>query len=65
MIVHYDSLREQIQQTDEKYTCTIPKWLIILMTILEALIIGTGITVFLYCKYKHTPNYSKISSIFG
>ena len=63
-MVNYDSLREQIQQIDENYLYSMPTWLIILTTVLGILIIGTGITVFLYCKYKHTSNCSKSPFIF-
>ena len=54
-MVNYDSLREQIQQIDEKYPYSMPTWLIILITVLGTLIIGTVITGFLCCKLKHKP----------
>ena len=53
MMVNYDFLREQIQQIDKNYPYSMPTLLIILIKELGTLIIGAGITVFLYCKYTH------------
>ena len=63
-MVDYDSLREQIQQIDEKYPYSKPTWLIILMTVLGTRMVGARSTIFFYFKYNNTPNHSKTSSIF-
>ena len=61
MMVNYDSLMEQIQQIIENYPYSMSTWLIILITVLDTLMIGTGITVFLCCKYKGTSDQFKAS----
>ena len=58
-MVNYDSLREQIQQINEKYPYSMPTSLILLITELGIPMIGTRITIFFYCKYKNTSNCSK------
>ena len=49
---------------DEKYSYSIPTWLIILITVLVTLMIETGITIFLYCKHKNAPTHFKSLPIF-
>ena len=64
-MVHYDCLKEKLQQSDENYPDSMPTtWLIILITVLGTLTISAWITSFLYCKYKYTLNHFRTSSIF-
>ena len=48
---------------NENYPYSMPTWLIILITALGTIIIGTGIRFFLCCKYKHASNHSEAFSI--
>ena len=41
-----------------------PIWFMNLITVLGTSMIGAGITIFFYCKFKHVPTHSKTSSIF-
>ena len=58
---NYGSFREQIQLIDENYPYSMLTWLIILITVLRILMIGAQTSIFFYCKYKSTPNHSKVS----